>query len=133
MRLRCIKSRLDERKAAAMGLEVSRGQDFHLTSEKEYLVIGLQFSTNTKIHGTGVWVHLVSDYGHLTWAPISLFEVVDPRVSRYWEIRMTTPGVVTLWPALLYTEFFHEDLADGQSVKVREFQRLQELLKAESG
>lgn len=127
-----MKVELTQAEAAAMGLSVSRGQDFHLTPGKEYPVIGLQFSVNTKVHGTGAWVHLVSDHGHLGWAPLVLFEILDPRVSRLWEIRTATPGVVTLWPSLLYTEFFHEDLADGKAATVTEFQRLHDALEAES-
>lgn len=109
-----------------------RGQDFHLSEGKEYLVVGLQFAVGSNIHGTGTWLHLVNDNGHLSWAPLSLFDVLDPRVSRLWEIRQPDATVVTMWPPLLYREFFHEDLADADPNATGAFADLMRALETEA-
>lgn len=105
-------------------------QAFHVTVGREYLVLGLQFSNGSEVHRAGVWLHLVSDHGHLTWAPLDLFEIVSPRGSRYWVARVTDYGL-TLWPESLYREYYHEDLAEGVLEIEADFRRVRELLELE--
>lgn len=111
----------------------SRGvqQDYHVTQGREYVVYGLSFAVGSNVHGTGVWVHIVSDHDHLTWAPIVLFEIVDPRSSRYWEARMQK-SVFALWPRVFYRPHFHEELADGDVAAALEFSETRKMIEDES-
>ena len=133
MRVRCVKARPSDEEMAPLGLPQHVGQDFHLTQGKEYVVLGVQLAIGSNIHGTGVWLHLVSDYGSLSWAPLLLFEVIDGRGSRHWVLRAHSPKLVTLWPQAFYRDGFHEDLADGVAQVVNEFGEVRAALEAEAG
>lgn len=130
MRIKCIASQLTVDQVSALALTHVR-QDFHVTPGREYTVIGLDLSVGSVVQGTGVWVHLVTDFGHLTWAPLTLFEILDGRVSRYWVARSGPEGL-TLWPQALYREFFHDDLSEDIPEVVATFKRVVEELEAES-
>lgn len=106
-------------------------QEFHLTIGNEYLVFGIQLAVGSDLHGTGVWLHLVSDYGHLSWAPISLFDIVDPRVSKHWRIHVNDYGV-RLWPESFFQPFYHDDLSEDVPAVVADFAKVQALLEAEA-
>ena len=129
MRIKCVASQLTDDQILALAHDVH--QAFHVSPGKEYTVLGLDLSVRSVLQGTGVWVHLVTDYGNLAWAPLVLFEVLDARVSRYWMAHPSAHGL-TLWPPALYQEFFHDDLSEGQPVVVAEFKRVVEELEAES-
>lgn len=130
MRVKCIAAKLTADQVAALALS-HVGQDFHVTAGKEYTVIGLDLSVGSSVQGTGVWVHLVSDFGRLTWAPLTLFAILDGRASRYWVARSADAGL-TLWPPALYQEYFHDDLSEDAPDVVAAFKRIVEKLEAEA-
>lgn len=108
-------------------------QDLRFSEGREYVVIGVDFAVDSRVHGTGTWLHLVNDDDRLSWAPLGLFDVTDPRVSSQWELRQHADGQVTLWPPALYREFFHDDLSEREAEVIAEFQRVRESLEAEAG
>lgn len=114
-----------------MGRVPGEIQTFHLKPGRTYLVIGLQFSVNSNVLGTGAWVHVVNEDGKLSWAPFVLFEVTDPRVSSLWRVDATTDGQLRLWPELLYTPYFHDDLGEGDPVATQKFEHLLRVLETE--
>lgn len=114
-----------------MGRVPGDAQDFHVTVGASYLVIGLQFSVNSNVLGTGAWIHLVNDYGHLAWTPARMFEVIDSRVSSFWRVDFSIEGQVRIWPELLLQEYFHDDLSDGDPVATEAFARLMSALELE--
>jgi hypothetical protein len=131
MRVKCVQVGLTKEQRQHLGTVFHEDQDFHVTPGKEYVAIGLNFSVESNVHGTGVWVHLVTDYGNLGWAPLALFEIIDPRVSRYWVARRVEGGV-TLWPESLHREFYHDDLSEGVAEIVSDFERVRALIEAEA-
>jgi len=131
MRVRCIQQRPSETQVTALGSSYYRSQSFHLTVGKEYVAIGLDLAIDSNVHGNGVWIHLVSDHGNLIWAPLALFEVTDPRVSKYWEARVFDEGL-KLWPPSLFRDSYHEDLADGVAEVEDDFRRVRARLEEEA-
>ncbi len=131
MRVRCLQQRPSENQVAALGSRYYRSQSFHLTVGKEYVAIGLDLAVDSNVHGTGVWVHLVSDQGNLIWAPLALFEVTDRRVSKYWEARVFDKGL-KLWPPSLFRDSYHEDLADGVAEVEGDFRQVRAKLEEEA-
>jgi hypothetical protein len=106
-------------------------QEFHLSVGRQYVVFGIQFANASALHGTGTWLHLLSDHGHLSWAPISLFEIVDARVSKHWRIRVDEYGV-RLWPESFFRDFYHDDLSEDVPAVVEDFEKVRALLEAET-
>lgn len=131
MRVRCLRQRPSESEVAALGSKYYRSQSFHLTVGKEYVVIGLDFAIDSNVHGTGVWAHVVSDDGNLIWAPLTLLEITDARVSKYWEARVFDKGF-KLWPRSLFKDFYHEDLAEGVQEVKDDFHQLRARLEEEA-
>lgn len=108
-------------------------QDFHFQAGTEYVVVGLQFAVNSNVLGTGVWLHLVNDFEQLSWAPLALFEISDRRVSSLWRVDDTAENQLRVWPELLYTPFFHDDLGEGDPSATVAFAELLQQLEAEHG
>lgn len=131
MRVRCVQTALTRNQERDLGTSYRADQDFHVTIGREYVVLGLNFSVNSNVHGTGVWAHLVTDFGNLAWAPLELFEIIDSRVSKYWVARKAD-HVFTLWPESFYREFYHDDLAEGVAEVVMDFNRVRSLLESEA-
>jgi hypothetical protein len=129
--VRCVRERLTESQVASLGPRYYRSQSFHIRLGKEYVVIGLTFAVDSNVHGTGVWVHLVNDDGVLIWAPLTLFEVTDRRVSKHWVARVFDKGL-NLWPPSLFKDSYHEDLADGVQDVEEDFQRVLASLEREA-
>ncbi len=100
-------------------------QDFHFTTGREYVVLGLNFSTGNDIHGAGVWFHLLNDYEQLSWAPSVLFEIIDDRASSSWRLRLNGEEA-TLWPLVFYEDFFHDELAAGDPKRKQQLEKLVE-------
>jgi hypothetical protein len=61
-----------------------------------------------------------------------LFEIVDSRISRHWECRVTSAGKIVLWPASWFVEFYHDRLSDGEPTIVANFAKVKHLLEEEA-
>jgi len=61
-----------------------------------------------------------------------LFEIIDPRVSRYWECRVLPSGKIVSWPPSWFKPFYHDLLSDGDPAIVADFARVTSLLNQES-
>jgi hypothetical protein len=129
--LRCQLQTLFPDDIPAFGGGSRSQQDYHVSVGKEYVAVGLQFHTGYMDRRAGVWVHFVSDYGNLGWAPLQLFEIVDGRAARYWVARPMEDGL-RLWPELLYKEFFHDHLGEGMPEAVDAFKRLFRAIELEA-
>ena len=88
VRVRCIATYPNAEQIEKLGICFYEDQTFHLSVGREYIVFGLRFEVDSEGMGTGPWVDLISDYGHLSSAPLYLFEITDGRVSRYWDARL---------------------------------------------
>ena len=110
--------------------EAYRNADFHITENKEYLVLGIRFLLDSSV-GRCSMVEISSDYGHLSSVPLFLFEIIDSSVSKYWKIKIFNEFTITLWPEAFYREYFHDDLSENIEEVVNDFKRIKLLLEDE--
>lgn len=89
-----------------------------LVPGREYLVFGLSF------WNCELWVEVESDGGFLYSVPLSEFEIVNARPSKYWQLQREVDGAYTLWPLELRRPYFHADLADRVPAAVEAFAQL---------
>ena len=134
MIVRCVSTYPTEAQLHVLGPGFRRDRSFGVVQGREYLVLGMDIDPGTGAFGTGAWVDVLMepDIPTLVPAPLCLFEVVDPRVSRYWEIRISLDGSVRLWPSSFYREYYHSDLSDRDPEIVKDFWRVHALLEAEA-
>ena len=84
MKVRCISTSLDARQKIALALPPNGIIfDNRLTVGEEYLVIGLTFELGSTNARAGVYVHVLLTNGDVAYSHLYLFEVIDPRSSRY--------------------------------------------------
>jgi hypothetical protein len=60
-----------------------------------------------------------------------LFEIVDPRPSRFWVARKVNDFTLSLWPEEFYEDYFHDRLSDGEPIGVEAFRRVVDRLENE--
>lgn len=132
MKVQCVVDRPDAEATEALvsaKMYVPGRMTYGVKIGREYLVYGLHLWRSIPF----VYVLTSTEVTiHLTNVPLSLFEVTDERVSRFWKVRHWPDGDVTLWPTSLYQDYYIEDLFDGKEVIVQDFQRLRRVLEAEA-
>jgi hypothetical protein len=101
-------------------------RDYNVTVGRLYLVYGLQVNEDRSIY-----IEHLPDSGNLSEAPLELFKVKDSKISRNWQVKVWEDGSLTMWPALFYKEYFHDDLSEGIEENVELFIELKKLLEEE--
>lgn len=104
----------------------------------EYVVLSLGFLVKS-VWGTTCVVTYNTDYhvGSVGTAPMCLFEIVDARLSRYWEARDVShvtglgEGSISLEPREFFAPYFFDDLSERRPETVREYERIFDLLTEE--
>jgi hypothetical protein len=129
MRVVCTASFPNQEQINELGDDFYTNQDFGLIVGREYLVLGLSYTTHSYCGNTVTVSYFDED--HLLLAPIILFEITDHRVSHYWEVRKTENGSLTLWPPLFYESFFRNRLSDYEKEARESFERVYQLLDSE--
>jgi len=130
--VRCVSVLPNEEQAKLLGDNYRPGQmTFGLELGKEYVVFGMS------LFGGMPWVDMASqatfaDPGFLHPAPLCLFEIVDGRVSRYWEARQHGDRDLVLQPRSFYRDYYHDDLSEGVPEVVEDFARMRALMEAEA-
>ncbi|MBN8666409.1 MAG: hypothetical protein J0M30_02830 [Chitinophagales bacterium] len=103
--------------------------EFHITPEKKYIVFGV---TILSIKNQPVClVQHISDYGHLVTTPLFLFEILDARVSKHWDMRIHEDGSITFWVPSFYKQYYHDDLFEGVSETVDDFEIVKKKIEEE--
>ena len=133
MKIKCMFEYPNEKQMLDLGEGFYRAQKFGVTAGMLYLVLGLSFYPESSFSGKGLIFQIEADSGEPSWAPACLFAIIDPRVSRYWSLKMETDGSVHLWPPSFYRDFYHEDLSEGVSAIVDDYKKMLSILKAEAG
>lgn len=129
MRVLCRSEYPDEEQLRQLGKKFYRRQTFGLEVGKDYVVVGLSLFRES--HFGRLPLVEFFDGDHLISAPIILFEISRPRVSGHWLTRTWEDGDLTLWPSLLYEDFFHDRFSDYEPEARAAFMELYEVLKAE--
>lgn len=128
MRVQCTAEEptLDQAKRLAIGKHYfPEKQVFHITTGKEYIVYGLSIMDGVP------WVEIITDYGNLASVPLLLFQVLDHRVSKYWEMR-EKDNYLLFWPSSFFQAYFHDDLSERVPHVVEDFKKAQALIDAEA-
>lgn len=134
MIVRSVSTYPSEAQLQILGPGFYRERSFGLVEGREYLVLGLIVDAASQSDGRGAWVDVLMEpeIPTVISVPLCLFEIVDPRVSRHWEIRVSDEGMVRLWPSSFYREYYHSDLSDRDPEIVKDFWRVHALLEAEA-
>jgi len=130
MRVKCILNYPTPKQIERLG-DFYKNQAFGVTVGKEYLVFGLHFLIKCEGFGTGVQVQFLDDDGHLGFAPLFMFTIVDGRPSKYWEARFWEDGHLTLQPPSFYRDYYHDDLSEDVPEVVEDFKRVRAMLESE--
>jgi hypothetical protein len=131
MKVRCIARRPTPSQVAEFGFSSPFKRDFHVTIGKQYLVLALEFISESNFYGRGVLIEAIDDFGDWAMFPLLLFDVVDPRLSRYWIAQKTKDNSLMLGPPSFFRRYYHDDLTDGAPEIVADFRQVTALLEAE--
>lgn len=134
MIVRCVSEWPSEEQIEKLGEGFSRNQSFGVKVGREYVVLALDFFIESNLFGTGAYIEYPDDeFDQVYFAPLCLFEIVDPRASRFWEARYREDkGWVTLRPPSFYRDYYKEDLFEGVPEIVEDFRRVRALLEYEA-
>lgn len=119
MKVRCISRALDAGQCSK--LRVTNSIEYQLVIGNTYLVLALTMMTDGEPHGGGVHYQILNDYGAIRSIPSVLFEIEDPRCSRFWNAQAHEDGSLLLWPEEFFTKYFHDDLSEGVQETVKVF------------
>lgn len=135
MKVRCIANRGESLPEHYLDPRVPREpkSNFFVTLGREYNVYGIEFA------GGQVWYYIDDDQRH--WYPIRkpapLFEVVDPRLSKYWYIRVSEGkhGSVgwIFFEEFISDPFFYDRLTDRVDADVEVFKKRKRQMDEEFG
>jgi hypothetical protein len=134
MIVKCISIYPSEEQIQRLGPGFWRNREFGVVIGREYLVLGMTMKADAQSSGNGVWVEILMepDIPTIVPVPICLFEIVDSRVSRHWEVRAQPDGSVALEPPAFFRSSFLPAIADRVTDAVEEFWKIQQLIEAES-
>lgn len=148
MRIKCVSLYLNEEQIEELDIQLHpREQSIYgsyLTIGKEYLVFGLQFQVDPNKHDTGPKVTITPDIGYVVSFPLGLFQITDPRVSRYWEARSLSVATIGFYPSSFYREsdrnypptwygesYLNDLIEEGEPGTIEDFERGCALLESE--
>ena len=133
MIIRCTRLLPNEEQAKLLGQNYRPGRmTFGLELGREYVVFGMRVFSETP------WVDIIgseagfADPGYLRPVPLCLFEIVNGRVSRYWEVRQSSNGLLELQPPSFYRDYYHDDLSEDVPEVVEDFAQMRALMEAEA-
>lgn len=104
-------------------------QDFGLKKGNIYIAFGLYYNEGNP------WVDIVCEETktpYLHPVPLMLFDIIDGRPSKYWDIRMDKNGDMIMRPPSFYKEYYHDDLFEEIPEVVEDFMRIKSLLENEA-
>jgi hypothetical protein len=130
MRAVCVASYPDENQIRELGPDFYRNQSFGLVVGREYLILGLSYARHSHC-GNAVAVSYFDGENLVLGAPIILFDITNPCVSRYWELKTSEDGSLDIYPPLFHEDFFHDRLSDNEQEASEAFQRVYALLDSE--
>lgn len=136
MLVKCVALKPSESQVEALGDVYKKSglkHDSHLTVGKTYVALGLIMNSHYPQMGTGSWITVLCDYGHITSYPVALFEVLDGRVDPEWVVRSRPDGIMEIEPELLHRAHFMEDFLDGLPDAVKPFRELLRRIEQRAG
>ena len=110
-------------------LDITKETEFKLIVGKEYIVYAIS-------EWQGNLSYYICDERYTYYPihnPAPLFEIVDARYSRYWQVQLATNGLLEIafehWFSIPY---FYDKLTDGEEATVLIVEKMKELMDAEA-
>lgn len=126
MRVRCLAETPNEDQVRQLAARYRVGKTVYpVVFGQEYMVLGLGVWDGV------TWIEIELSTEVVVSVPLFLFEIVDARPSRLWQVRVHDDGALTLWPPAFYEQTFHDRLSDGSQKAVRDFRRLKRGIEEE--
>jgi hypothetical protein len=136
MKVRCLGNRGSNLPLELLDPRSNRDANtqFSLTVGQTYLVYGIT------VHLGYLWYYLCDDdFTYFpVWNPSPLFEIVDHRVSKYWEINYSPDGrgesdsgIIVGYPEWARDPYYYEHLSDNRAEEVEIFRKYQRLIDNE--
>ena len=123
MRVRCISQSPTNATTVERDPQFWPTTDYRVEVGEEYFVVSI-WMYSTSAWGPGAVLEILSEIGRLYTVPLSMFEIVDGKLPSEWELRVISADTAFIAPPLLFTEYFHDRLSDGEPSAVREFNAL---------
>jgi hypothetical protein len=128
MRVKCIALQPSKEQQRLLGSRFIAGRTrYPIDLGGEYTVLGVGFWDEV------TWFDIAASPRALVSLPAFLFEITNPKPSRHWEARLHKDGSFMLWPPSFYHQHYHDDVSEGVSEAVDDFQHLRQLLEDEAG
>ncbi|XZN92880.1 MAG: hypothetical protein ACM65M_08655 [Microcoleus sp.] len=131
MKIRCIANKGTQlpENYLSPSLDITTETEFKLIPGKEYIVYAIS-------EWQGNLSYYICDERYTYYPihnPAPLFEIVDGRYSRYWQVQLAANGLLEIafehWFSI---PNFYDRLTDGESEAVLIFEKIKELMDAES-
>jgi hypothetical protein len=132
MLVTCKMTTLSGEQITALGGSVHQ-QVFDVTEGGAYLVLGLTVYVASRVYGSGVYVEIEDDSGHVVSAPLFLFEIIDGRPSQYWVSRFWDDGSFAFWPPSFFNDCYHDRLSESVPDVRRDYESVRAQLREEAG
>lgn len=132
MKVKCTATKLSTEQKLLLGIRESYSPEYQLTVGATYTVLGISFVAKSEFFGSGAFLEMKDDLApHISFVPFCLFEVVDPRPSRFWRAKSLGDCDFSLSPEEFYADYFHDELSDQEPRVVEVFDRVVEKLETE--
>jgi hypothetical protein len=134
MVVKCRSDKQIEAQAQDIDEQPCNAKTFNLVESREYVVLGLTIFTRPESDRSGAWVTVLMEpeIPTIIAAPLYMFEVLDPRASQHWEVKVSASGAVRLWPSSFFADYYHDDLSERAPAVVRDFWAVYGLLSEEA-
>ena len=84
MQVKCLARELTGEQEQATNAPARFRPRYQITEGREYLVLGISFVLNSAVYGNCCLFTIQEDAARCVLVPSALFEIPDPRVSRFW-------------------------------------------------
>jgi hypothetical protein len=131
MKVCCIQDKMTEQQKLLFGIDLNYDPNYQITINKEYIVLGISFFFENNSFGSLAFYEILDDVkSYCTSMPFCLFEIIDPRVSSYWEIKINNKAI-TIWPEEFSNAYFFDDLSEGKQTICETFTNIYKKLQNE--
>ena len=126
MIIKCISIAPNEEQGKKLGkYYIPELLSYDIEPDKIYIVFGLS------IRDGAPWALIENVFHYLYLVPLCLFEIIDARVPKYWEMRLIDNDVL-FRPPSFFPDYFIDQLSDGLPEVVKEFKKMKALMVEET-
>src|ERR1700723_2281480 len=98
MKVRCLSKSLTDDQRLSLGISGPARPRYQITVGAIYIVFSMSLAQKSDYFGSCPFVDVIDDGARLIPIPLCLFEIVDGRPSKYWEISSDNECNLRIWP-----------------------------------